>query len=201
MRLEPSASASARSAHPTIPASQNPTSSWTSPSWSGNPSPTDAPTGRGKQACMARIVVWAEDIVDAPAETVYRYLADMREHHPRFLPPAFSDFRVESGGVGAGTVTRFKVTAGGRTREYRMQVAEPEPGRVITESDTGSSMVTTTTVSARDGGSLVRISSAWDGAGGIGGLFERMFAPRVMRGLYADELRRLDAYARGQRSA
>ena len=40
----------------------------------------------------------------APAEVVYGYLADMREHHPRFLPPAFEDFKVESGGVGAGTV-------------------------------------------------------------------------------------------------
>ena len=150
---------------------------------------------------MAKIVVSAEGPVDAPAETVYGYIADMREHHPHFLPPAFSDFRVESGGVGAGTVTRFKVTAGGRTREYRMQVAEPEPGRVMTESDTGSSMVTTTTVSARDGGSLVRISSAWDGAGGIGGLFERMFAPRVLRAILADELKRLDAYAREQHSA
>ena len=125
----------------------------------------------------------------------------MGEHHPRFLPPAFSDFRVESGGFGAGTVTRFKVTAGGRTREYQMKVAEPEPGRVLTESDTGSSMVTTTTVRPNDSGSLVRISTAWDGAGGIGGLFERMFAPRVMRSIYADELRRLDAYAREHRSA
>jgi hypothetical protein len=71
----------------------------------------------------------------------------MREHHPRFLPPAFSDFQVESGGMGAGTITRFKLTAGGRTREYRMTVAEPEPGRILTESDTGSSLVTTTTVS------------------------------------------------------
>ena len=139
--------------------------------------------------------------MDAPADTVYRYVADMREHHPHILPPAFSDFRVESGGFGAGTVTRFKVTAGGRTREYQMKVAEPEPGRVLTESDTGSSLVTTTTVRPRDNGSLVQISTAWDGAGGIGGLFERMFAPRVMRSIYADELRRLDAYAREHRSA
>lgn len=92
---------------------------------------------------MARILISAERVVEAPAETVYGYIADMREHHPRFLPPAFSDFRVESGGVGAGTVTRFKVTAGGRTREYQMKVAEPEPGRVLTESDTSSSAVTT----------------------------------------------------------
>lgn len=145
---------------------------------------------------MARNVASAEAPVEAPADTVYGYLADMRDHHPRFLPPSFSDFRVESGGVGAGTVTRFKLTAGGRTREYRMQVAEPEPGRVLTESDMNSSAVTTFTVSPRGGTSLVRISTAWDGASGIGGLFERMFAPRVLRSIYADELKRLDAYAR-----
>jgi hypothetical protein len=80
-------------------------------------------------------------------------------------------------------------------------VAEPEPGRILTESDTGSSSVTTFTVSPRGAASLVRISSAWDGAGGIGGLFERMFAPRVLRAILADELKRLDAYARERHSA
>jgi uncharacterized protein YndB with AHSA1/START domain len=149
---------------------------------------------------MARNVVSAEATVDAPVDTVYRYLADMRDHHPRFLPPAFSDFEVESGGVGAGTVTRFTLTAGGRIREYRMKVAEPEPGRVLTESDMKSSAVTTFTVSPQGGASLVRISTAWEGAGGIGGVFERMFAPRVLRAIYADELKRLNAYAREQRS-
>jgi Polyketide cyclase / dehydrase and lipid transport len=145
---------------------------------------------------MARIEVYAEGTVDAPADTVYRYIADMREHHPHFLPPAISDFRVESGGVGAGTVTRFTMTAGGRTREYRMMIAEPEPGRVLTESDTGSTAVTSFTVTSQGNASLVRISTAWEGAGGIGGLFERMFAPRVLRSIYTDELGRLNAYAR-----
>jgi len=137
--------------------------------------------------------------VDAPADTVYSYLADMRDHHPRFLPPAFSDFQVESGGVGAGTITRFTMTAGGRTRAYRMKVAEPEPGRVLTESDMDSSAVTTFTVSPQGSASRVRISTAWDGASGIGGFFERMFAPRVLRAIYADELKRLDDYAREHR--
>ena len=100
-----------------------------------------------KQACVAKIVVSAEGTVDAPADTVYGYIADMREHHPRFLPPAFSDFQVESGGVGAGTVTRFKLTAGGRTREYLTVIAEPEPGRILTESGIGSSAVTRFTIS------------------------------------------------------
>ncbi len=150
---------------------------------------------------MAKIVVSAERTVEAPADAVYRYVSDMRDHHPHYLPPAFSDFQVESGGTGAGTVTRFKVTAGGRTREYRMRVDEPEPGRVLTESDTGSSLVTTTTVSPHGGASLVQISTSWNGAGGIGGFFERMFAPRAMRAIYTDELERLDAYAREQRPA
>ena len=130
---------------------------------------------------------------------MYGYIADMREHHPQFLPSAFSDFQVESGGVGEGTITRFTVTAGGRTRQYRMKVAEPEPGRVLTESDTGSSLVTTTTVTPQGGRSLVTISTTWQGAGGIGGFFERLFAPRAMRGIYTDELERLDSYARAQR--
>lgn len=88
---------------------------------------------------------------------------------------------------------------GGRTRAYRMNVAEPEPGRILAESDTDSRAVTTFTVSPQDDTSRVRISTAWDGAGGIGGIFERMFAPRMLRAIYADELRRLDAYAREQR--
>lgn len=146
---------------------------------------------------MGTIEVSAERLVEAPAATVYRCLADMREH-PRFLPPAFSDFQVEEGGVGAGTVTRFKVTAGGRTREYRMTVAEPEPGRVLSESDQNSSLVTTFTVDPEGERSRVRISTTWEGAGGVGGFFERLFAPRVMRGIYADELERLDSYARGR---
>jgi len=156
---------------------------------------------RDRKGCVARIVVSAEGAIEAPADTVYRYIADMREHHPRFLPPAFSGFRVESGGVGAGTVTRFTLTAGGRTREYRTRVAEPEPGRILTESDTGSSSVTTFMVSPQGAASLVQISTTWDGAGGIGGLFERMFAPGVLRAIYADELKRLDAYAREHHSA
>lgn len=148
---------------------------------------------------MATILVSAERTVDAPADAVYGYIADMREHHPQFLPSAFSDFQVESGGVGEGTITRFTVTAGGRTRQYRMKVAEPERGRVLTESDTGSSLVTTTTVTPQGGRSLVTISTTWQGAGGIGGFFERLFAPRAMRGIYTDELERLDSYARAQR--
>jgi hypothetical protein len=143
----------------------------------------------------------AEGEVGAPAEDVYRYLADMREHHPKFLPDNFTDFVVESGGVGAGTIVRFTLKAGGRSRAMRTQVGEPEPGRTLTESDTESSAVTTFAVVPRGATCHVTISTTWQGAGGIGGFFERLFAPRAMQAIYRDELRRLDAYARDQAAA
>jgi len=145
---------------------------------------------------MGTVHAHREAIIAAPADTVYRYLADMVDHRPKFLPQAFSEFAVESGGAGAGTITRFKVTAGGRTREYQMKVTEPDPGRVLVESDTRSSLVTTFTVTPEGDSSRVAISTVWNGAGGIGGFFERTFAPRAMKRIYADELARLDAYAR-----
>ncbi|MGH3431936.1 MAG: SRPBCC family protein [Thermocrispum sp.] len=145
---------------------------------------------------MGTIEVSAEGTVDAAAELVYGCLADMQRHHPHFLPPEFSAFTVVDGGVGAGTVVTFTVTAGGRSRDYRMTVAEPEPGRRMTETDANSSLVTTFEVIPDGGRARVRISTRWQGAGGVGGFFERLFAPRVMRGIYVDELDRLDAYVR-----
>jgi uncharacterized protein YndB with AHSA1/START domain len=149
---------------------------------------------------MAKVKASAERTIDAPAEQVYGYLADMHQHS-RFLPPAFSDFKVEEGGVGAGTVTSFAVTAGGRTRNYRMRITEPEPGRTLVESDANSSLVNTFNVEPQGDKSLVRISTSWDGAAGIGGFFERTFAPRALQRMYLDELERLNAYALDHRSS
>ena len=143
---------------------------------------------------MAKVVASAERSIDAPADEVYSYLADMHQHQ-QFLPPAFSDFRVEQGGVGVGTVTSFKITAGGRTRPYRMEITEPAPGRTLVESDTGSSLVTTYNVTPQGDKSRVSINTSWDGASGIGGFFERTFAPRALRTLYLDALERLNTYA------
>lgn len=149
---------------------------------------------------MGTITVVQEGPVGAPAELTYRLIAD-DAHHQRFLPEGFSDFEVLEGGVGAGTLHRFTVQAGGRARQYVMRVDEPQPGRVITETDQNSSLVTTFTVTSEGAGCRVRIETRWNGAGGIGGFFERTFAPRVMRKMYADELARLDRYARDQASA
>ena len=147
---------------------------------------------------MAEIRVENEAHIGAPAERVYGYIADYRQHHPNFLPPAFSDFHVEEGGVGAGTVVSFLLTTGGRRRSYRLRVSEPQPGEVLQEADTNSSLVTDWIVRPETGGCRVQIRTHWQGAGGVGGFFERLFAPRVLRSLYADELQRIDRYAREQ---
>ena len=143
----------------------------------------------------------AEREISAPARRVYHYIADFRQHHHRFLPPAFSDFTVEIGGVGAGTVTRFSANLGGRRRTIRTRVAEPEPGRVLTETEVDTGMTTTFTVTPVGKTCRVQIETRWQPAPGLGGLLERLLAPGLLRSLYAEELYRLDRYAREQAAA
>jgi len=143
-----------------------------------------------------QIIASAERHIDAPSRRVYHYIRDFREHHPRFLPPQFSDLQIETGGVGAGTVHSFTMTLGGRTTAYRVRVGEPEPGRVLIESDPSRRMLTTFTVdSDGGGGSRVRIETRWH-TNGVQGLFERLVAPRMLRHVYQAELALLDRYAR-----
>jgi hypothetical protein len=142
-----------------------------------------------------KITASAERHIDAPARRVYSYIADFREHHRKFLPSQFSDLEVETGGVGAGTVHRFKMTLGGRTTAYRVRVGEPIPGRMLIESDPARRMLTTFTVDPQpDGGSRVRIETRWF-TDGFRGLVERLIAPPMLRSVYRDELRLLDRYA------
>ncbi|MGD9895121.1 MAG: SRPBCC family protein [Dehalococcoidia bacterium] len=149
---------------------------------------------------MATISVKAQGRVAAPADRVYKILADYHQHHPHILPPAFSDLKVEEGGVGAGTVFSIRMKAGGRSRAARMYVAEPQPGRVLTESEPQTSLLTTFTVVPDGDTSRVQIATTWQSTKGIGGLFERLFAPRLLQRIYVQELENLDRYARHQRS-
>ena len=143
-----------------------------------------------------QIIASAEQHIDAPSRRVYHYVRDFREHHPHFLPPQFSDFQVDTGGVGAGTVHTFTMTLGGRTSGYRVRVGEPEPGRVLIESDPTRRMLTTFTVDADpSGGSRVRIETRWH-TDGMKGFVERLVAPRMLRRVYRAELALLDRYAR-----
>jgi len=52
-------------------------------------------------------------------------------------------------------------------------------------------MVTTWTVTEAGERSLVRIETSWDGAGGIGGFFEKTFAPLGLRKIQGEVLENL----------
>lgn len=147
---------------------------------------------------MVRLRVEETGLVGAPADLVYGLIADMREHHPNFLPPALKDLRVDQGGYGAGTTYRVTGVFLGGERELRMRVDEPEPGRVLTESHLDSPLVTTWTVAPDGDRTRVSIETVWPAARGFGGLLERLLAPRAMARVYREELRLLDRYAREQ---
>lgn len=138
----------------------------------------------------------AERRMDVAAQVAFHCLADYREHHRPggFLPPAFSAFEVRRGGVGAGTEASWTVDlGGGRKRRMTAMVTEPDPGRRLVE--TGDGVVTTFTVTPSGDGCVVRFDSVFDEPG-LGGILLRLSIARMLGPLYADELERLDAYAR-----
>jgi hypothetical protein len=139
----------------------------------------------------------AERVLDAPAHVVYRCLADYIHHHRPggFLPPAFSNQELLSGGIGDGTVIRLSVSLGGRTSTMTAHISEPEPGRVLVENSPG--VQTTFTVQPEADRSRVRFHTVLE-AGGLAGLMNKFFAVRLLRPVYADELERLERYAQSQ---
>jgi len=138
----------------------------------------------------------AERVVDAPAEVVYHLISDYREHHrpEGFLPPAFTDLVVERGGVGEGTVVRFTSNLGGKSQTITAAITEPDPGRVLVETSPG--LETTFSVEPEgDQRARVRFDTVME-AGGLSGLMIRLFAPGMLRPVYADELERLEHLAK-----
>jgi hypothetical protein len=123
---------------------------------------------------MAQLTITEEGKIGAPADRVYTYIADMRKHHHHFLPANFSDFTVEEGGFGEGTVFRTKITFAGRSQILRMRVAEPTPGRVMTESNLLTPMVTIWTIIPDGAHCRVHLETKWDTARGFRGLLERL---------------------------
>ena len=139
---------------------------------------------------MSHIFVRSQRVIEATPAEVFRVMADYRAGRPRILPPNYLNYTVESGGQGEGTIIRYRFRAAGRERLYEMHVEETIKGQVLTERDKGSSLTTRWTVLPVDGGqkSRVSIESDWEGGGGIGGFFERTFAPLGLRTIYRDEL-------------
>jgi len=146
---------------------------------------------------MSTIDVTASGAVNAPAEMTYGFLRNYRDHHPNILPGEFKEFTVEEGGVGAGTVFELKVSVYGKLVSMRMRVDEPEPGRVLRETELDGSMLTTFTVeTSGDDRCTVTIDTTYETGSGINALVDRYIKKSFLRGLYEKELANLDVYAR-----
>jgi len=153
--------------------------------------PTAAPL---PSASVPELNVSAEATINAPSTIVLTILRDLDGHHRAILPPAFSNLVIEAGGIGAGTVSRFDLTLGGRTRQTRTRIEEPAPG-VIREHVIGRDMVTTFTVMPDGNHSRLRIETWWRAAAGPAGILERLLLPGMFRRLYREELINIDRYA------
>jgi hypothetical protein len=135
---------------------------------------------------MATVTVRASRALHAPPDRVLEFLRDYREGRPRILTENYTAYRVEQGGHGKGTVIGFHFAAGGRERDYRLSVEEDGGG--LFERDQLSSFVSRWIVAPEGTGAQVTLESSWQGAGGIGGFFERTFAPMGLRRIYGQVL-------------
>jgi len=142
---------------------------------------------------MGQVVATTERVVRAPADVVRAALADYATTRPATLPEQYSEYRVDAGGQGAGTRVHWRLQATAkRVRQQDVVVTEGPDGSLV-ESDTNSTMVTTWTVVPADAGvSTVRSRTTWTGATGIGGFFERTFAPKGLARIHDAFLERLE---------
>ncbi|MEW2630127.1 SRPBCC family protein [Streptomyces sp. NPDC048389] len=143
---------------------------------------------------MAQVEATTERIVAADAETVFDAVADYENTRAKLLTEHFSEYEVREGGDGEGTLVHWKLQATSkRVRDCLLEVTEPTDGRLV-EKDRNSSMVTTWTVTpAGEGKCKVVVSTVWNGAGGIGGFFEKTFAPKGLGRIYDAVLANLAA--------
>lgn len=143
---------------------------------------------------MAQVEATTERIIAADADAVFDALADYKDTRAKLLPEHFSEYEVRQGGDGDGTVVHWKLQATSkRVRDCLLEVTEPTDGQLV-EKDRNSSMVTTWTVTpAGEGRSKAMVTTVWQGAGGIGGFFERTFAPKGLGRIYDEVLARLAA--------
>jgi uncharacterized protein YndB with AHSA1/START domain len=136
---------------------------------------------------MGKVTARAQRTIAAPADRVRAALADYETVRPRILTEHYRDYRVEEGGRVHWTLQATK----SRVRDQLVEVSE-DAGQIV-ERDTNSSMVTTWTVApAGAESSTVTVETSWTGASGIGGFFERTFAPKGMQRIHDGVLANLE---------
>jgi hypothetical protein len=148
---------------------------------------------------MSMIRSEASAVIDARPEELYAVVSDYRVGHPAILPkPYFTELTVEKGGQGAGTVIRTRMKVFGREYAFHQAVTEPEPGRVLVETDMDTGQFSSFTFEPLNAGKQTRVTIKAENPAspGIVGLLERLTQPAFNRRLFQQELRNLADYVR-----
>ena len=136
-------------------------------------------------------------MIHAPADVIYRIVADYRNQHPQILPKRyFLSLDVEEGGFGAGTVVNFEMRLLGQRQSFHSLITEPEPGHLLVETDIKSGIKTSFRVSPTGDkqSSEVTISTELTGRNFVEGFIARMLLQKV----YVEELELLSRLAEEQ---
>ena len=136
----------------------------------------------------SRVKVEHSKLVGARPEKVYAILAQM-EHHKRILPDAFTGVTASADGTFFITV---KIGYAKKTLHIRQE--ETEPNELFREIDLLTNILTEFRLEPHPDGTLVTIASEYE-AKGIVGFIESIFAPKLLRQLYEEELTKLCRYA------
>jgi hypothetical protein len=145
-------------------------------------------------------LISASATLAAPPERIYGIIADYHDGYPSILPPQFTRMAVERGGVGGGTIITFTMRLLGRTQRFRAAITEPEPGRMLMETDLDTTGAVTTFIvhpGPAAGQSQVTITTNLIVRGGVLGRIERVLSRKLLRPIYVRELELLAQRAAG----
>jgi carbon monoxide dehydrogenase subunit G len=136
---------------------------------------------------MGQVSASSTVLIDASPETVLSAVADYQRVRPKILSPHYSAYEVLEGGQGAGTVATWKLQAT-KSRVRDVKTTVDVAGHTVIEKDANSTMITNWTVAPAGPGSSVTVKTSWDGAGGVKGFFEKVFAPLGLKKIQAEVL-------------
>jgi hypothetical protein len=139
---------------------------------------------------MGQVSASSTVLINAEPDAVLAAVADYQSTRPKILTDRYIGYQVLEGGQGAGTVVTWKLQAT-KSRVRDVKATVDVAGRSVIEKDANSSMVTNWTIAPAGTGSTVTLKTAWQGAGGIGGFFEKTFAPLGLRKIQAEVLENL----------
>lgn len=146
---------------------------------------------------MTRVSASSTILIDAESDVVLNAVADYRVMRPKILSPHYSHYQVLQGGHGEGTVASWKIQAT-QSRSREVRAAVDIAGRTVIEKDANSSLVINWTVApAGAAGASVTVKTAWTGATGVKGFFERIFAPAGLRRIQGEVLANLKKEVEG----